>query len=93
MWKGRHFHETLIRLRLFSSLKSGPSLKDFLGGPTLEGSSHEAIPDYMQLPRLEGLSYYLETYGCQMNVNDSEIVASVLEGAGMTLCESAGQVM
>ena len=25
---------------------------------------------------------YIETYGCQMNVSDSEIVASVLKGAG-----------
>jgi len=27
---------------------------------------------------------YLETYGCQMNVNDSEIVLSILEQAGYT---------
>jgi len=25
---------------------------------------------------------YIETYGCQMNVNDSEIIASILEGQG-----------
>lgn len=29
-------------------------------------------------------SYHIETYGCQMNVSDSEIVASILEGAGYT---------
>ena len=28
---------------------------------------------------------YLETYGCQMNVSDSEIVAAVLQGAGFGL--------
>ena len=28
---------------------------------------------------------FLETYGCQMNVADSETMAGVLERAGMTL--------
>jgi tRNA-2-methylthio-N6-dimethylallyladenosine synthase len=32
---------------------------------------------------------YLETYGCQMNVSDSEIVASVLQGAGFGLTHDA----
>lgn len=31
---------------------------------------------------------YIETYGCQMNVADSEVVASVLEMAGYYLAES-----
>jgi tRNA-2-methylthio-N6-dimethylallyladenosine synthase len=30
---------------------------------------------------------YLETYGCQMNVADSEVMAGVLERAGMTLVD------
>lgn len=29
---------------------------------------------------------YIETYGCQMNVNDSEVVLSVLQKAGYSLC-------
>jgi tRNA-2-methylthio-N6-dimethylallyladenosine synthase len=32
---------------------------------------------------------FLETYGCQMNVADSETMAGVLEGAGMSLTERA----
>ena len=31
---------------------------------------------------------YIETYGCQMNVADSEVVASVMQMAGYELCET-----
>ena len=31
---------------------------------------------------------YIETYGCQMNVADSEVVASIMQMAGYELCES-----
>ena len=44
--------------------------------------------DTVKLPRSESegsSSVYLETYGCQMNVSDSEIVASVLRSAGYGL--------
>lgn len=30
----------------------------------------------------------IETYGCQMNVADSEVVASIMQMAGYTLCET-----
>jgi len=32
---------------------------------------------------------YIETYGCQMNVADSEVVASIMQMAGYELCDSA----
>ena len=35
-----------------------------------------------KLPQL-----FIETYGCQMNVNDSEVVLSILQNAGYALCE------
>ena len=35
-----------------------------------------------------GRSVYIETYGCQMNVADSELVASILGGEGYALAES-----
>ncbi|MEF9930970.1 MAG: tRNA (N6-isopentenyl adenosine(37)-C2)-methylthiotransferase MiaB, partial [Bacteroidales bacterium] len=31
---------------------------------------------------------FIETYGCQMNVNDSEVVLSVLQNAGYSLCDN-----
>ena len=30
---------------------------------------------------------YIETYGCQMNVNDSEVVLSVLQPCGYSICD------
>ena len=34
---------------------------------------------------------YIETYGCQMNVADSEVVASVMQMAGYETCDSADE--
>ena len=31
---------------------------------------------------------YIETYGCQMNVADSEVVASIMKMAGYDVCEN-----
>lgn len=36
----------------------------------------------------ERLQVYIETYGCQMNVNDSEVALSILEKAGYARCET-----
>lgn len=33
------------------------------------------------------MKFYIETYGCQMNVADSEVVASILKEAGYSLAE------
>lgn len=38
------------------------------------------------LPKL-----YIETYGCQMNVNDSEVVASIMQGAGFSITDNIEQ--
>jgi len=34
-----------------------------------------------------GYKYFIETYGCQMNVRDSEIIAGMLHSAGMSACD------
>lgn len=31
-----------------------------------------------------GLMLYIETYGCQMNVNDTEVIISIMKEAGYT---------
>ena len=35
-----------------------------------------------------GKRYFIETYGCQMNVHDSERMAGLLESAGYELADS-----
>ncbi len=37
---------------------------------------------YSAKEQISGKKFYIETYGCQMNVNDSEIVASILKKEG-----------
>jgi len=34
---------------------------------------------------------FIETYGCQMNVNDSEVVLSILQDAGYALCNAISE--
>jgi tRNA-2-methylthio-N6-dimethylallyladenosine synthase len=47
----------------------------------VEPLSHKVIETIM------GKKVYIETYGCQMNVADSEVVMSILKGAGYELTE------
>ncbi len=67
-------------------VQEGPGLSDFL--------QKSAVPkldvdlDSVQ-SRLSGMKYFIETYGCQMNVSDSEIVRSILHENGHVLASSA----
>ena len=38
------------------------------------------------IPNLHLPQFFIETYGCQMNIADSEVVVSVLQKAGFALC-------
>src|SRR5688572_20872028 len=46
----------------------------------------EVIAPFVQDPNIYRKKFYIESYGCQMNFADSEIVASILnkEGFGAT---------
>ncbi|KAG0228879.1 CDK5 regulatory subunit associated protein 1 [Actinomortierella wolfii] len=77
----------------------GPSLQDFLNSasnplknkkaadPTkANGISADEVP-YLQVsgPKLgAGAKYFVEVYGCQMNVNDTEILMAIMNEAGYT---------
>ena len=62
--------------------------------PTLDALRQEPLPEdkqgeALQSPHLEtaatGRKFYIESYGCQMNFSDSEIVASILHEHGFGL--------
>lgn len=38
-----------------------------------------------------GEKVYIETYGCQMNMNDSEVIVSILKNSGYTYTERIGE--
>ena len=75
-----------------------PSLKEFMklqskaSGAAVEHArgaedelvAHGSTEDHqLSVDALRGLRFYVETYGCQMNTADSEIVKAVLIGAGL----------
>jgi tRNA-2-methylthio-N6-dimethylallyladenosine synthase len=44
--------------------------------------------DFKSATALENKKLFIETYGCQMNVADSEVIASVMKMAGYSACET-----
>ena len=44
--------------------------------------------DFKSATELETKKLFIETYGCQMNVADSEVIASIMQMAGYSPCES-----
>lgn len=64
--------------------KTGPSLKDFLA-PKIEVSNETiSVPNIPYIQNIDGSDQkvYFEVYGCQMNVNDAEVIWSILKSHG-----------
>jgi len=59
---------------------SGPGLSDFLSGRPQSEEPNVTSQNPVEDP--SGLKYFIETYGCQMNVSDSEIVRAILKEKG-----------
>jgi len=73
---------------------NGPSLKDFVNKTVTESDSVNSAPNLSEAPFLaqylqgNGRKIYMETYGCQMNFSDSEIVRAVMQENGFANCDS-----
>ncbi|KAJ2146794.1 hypothetical protein IWW43_004404 [Coemansia sp. RSA 1935] len=76
------------RRHLIFNNRNGPSLQHFLAQPQRKpgAAANAAEPDevpYMAVSDWgQGRKYYVEVYGCQMNVSDTEILMAVLNKAG-----------
>lgn len=65
-----------------SLIKDGPSLKDFLASSTIDVTPNEEFVPYVQDIRGGNQKVYFQIYGCQMNVNDADVIWSVLKSHG-----------
>ena len=69
---------------------AGPSLKDFIPQSLSASAPEDVLPPYLSSAHLDGngRGVYVETYGCQMNVADTEVVHAVLKGSNYTHAHS-----
>nr|CAH7762965.1 unnamed protein product [Callosobruchus chinensis] len=81
-----HESESIVdrKSRFTNRLRDGPNLKDFFKDDHL--ANQENLPEEEVIPYLRfskqmvaRRKVYLDVYGCQMNVNDAEIVLSILK--------------
>lgn len=77
-----------------------PNLRDFMSKdsviPHHESGEESELPPYLLNRKYEkqfpfGKTVYFETYGCQMNVNDSEYAWTILKNAGFTKVEDCNK--
>ncbi|KOB70650.1 CDK5 regulatory subunit-associated protein 1 [Operophtera brumata] len=94
--KCRCYSETKFVTSITDKLKTGPDLKDFI-----TGSSEPILIERPHIPYLpENVQYaskrkvFFDVYGCQMNLNDTEIVWSILkkEGFEKTVVEEEADI-
>ncbi len=51
-------------------------------------TNQTAEADFKSATNQENKKLFIETYGCQMNVADSEVIASIMQMAGYSTCEA-----
>eukprot|EP00041_Stephanoeca_diplocostata_P014795 m.279230 g.279230 ORF g.279230 m.279230 type:complete len:680 (+) comp19801_c0_seq5:291-2330(+) len=98
----KHASGPLVRNRSMATRpatsKQQLELRDFLAMPESDTESgvetkdlSAVVPPYVDSLDLSGAGQrvYFETYGCQMNVNDTEVAWAILQGVGYERAESA----
>lgn len=84
----RKYSSTETRENRKRDIQNGPDLKKFIQNTVTKEFEHcndtsNTVPYLMQADiRGDNRHVYFETYGCQMNVNDTEIAWSILKDAG-----------
>lgn len=75
---------------LKSKLKNGPDLKQFIAGTQTDiETSRPNIPYLMERSDISApQKVFFDIYGCQMNLNDTEIVWSILKEEGFEKTEN-----
>jgi hypothetical protein len=73
--------------RLFSRLLNQEvlPLSHFINQKINSDPLENAALQIRDVATTNGLSYYIETYGCQMNLSDTEIVRSILTSSGYSI--------
>lgn len=78
-----------LKAAVEARLASTPEFSDFMASSSPEGvSEEELVPskvpylDYNPTEIGEGRKVFIESYGCQMNVSDTQIAYSIMQGAG-----------
>ncbi|GFR33668.1 mitochondrial tRNA methylthiotransferase CDK5RAP1 [Trichonephila clavata] len=67
-------------------ISKGPSLSNFItNNPNLSVVDDVDYPPYLTSENNASRKIYVETYGCQMNVSDTEIIYSILKNAGFEI--------
>ncbi|XP_034388209.1 CDK5 regulatory subunit-associated protein 1 [Cyclopterus lumpus] len=86
--------------RFKAQISSGPSFQDFIKGAPVVRETRPAVDEegsgergYLPEDSETGSSrrVYFETYGCQMNVNDTEIAWSILQRKGYRRTADLGE--
>ncbi|KAI2801998.1 CDK5 regulatory subunit associated protein 1 [Blomia tropicalis] len=83
------------KIDLQNKLKSGPNLQEFIQKndikePFIMKWDKNLNEPYIDEASLNGnkTKVYIKTYGCQMNVNDTEIASTILEKSGYEMIDS-----
>nr|XP_034335329.1 mitochondrial tRNA methylthiotransferase CDK5RAP1 [Crassostrea gigas] len=92
------FEDTDKRTHFNEKLEKGPSLQHFIANSEETVDNYEQVSVGERVPYLEeelysghGRKVYFDTYGCQMNFNDTEIAWSILKDKGYAKAESINE--
>lgn len=84
-----HISKVKKKSSRIKSIDDALDIKEFIASQNVKNGSNiykNQIDLVNKVSKLadENLTFFIETYGCQMNVGDSEIIRSILLSSGLT---------